>query len=82
MSFLISVCVATDPGPVSHQFLFTLSSEWKWVFFSLRIGLRRTGPVAGKGSSPPPRSSSLRIERLKKEEMGERSEVNKKGKQK
>lgn len=38
--------------------------------------------MAGKGSSPPPRSSSLRIERLKKEEMGERSEVNKKGKQK
>jgi hypothetical protein len=34
------------------------------------MGLRRTGPVAGKGSSPPPRSSSLRIERGKKEEKG------------
>lgn len=39
--------------------------------------------MAGKGSNPPPRSSSLRIERLKKVgEMGERSEVNKKGKEK
>lgn len=70
MSFLTSVCVATDPGPVSHQFLFTLSSEWKWLFLSLRIGLRRTGPVAGKGSSPPPKSSSLRVERGRKEEKG------------